>query len=138
MSHLPADLILYDGVCVVCNEAMRWILEADDDARFHYAPLQGDLAARVFAEHTVPDGLDSIVYVRTRDGRTTLTWHSDALLDIAAQLHGPVRHLAWLRVVPAPIRNLAYRLFARVRYRVFGKYDTCRLPTESEAARMHA
>jgi len=67
-----------------------------------------------------------------------VSWHSAAILDIASSLPWPWRALTLFRWIPAPIRDLAYRAFARIRYRVFGRYDQCKIPTESEAARMLA
>jgi predicted DCC family thiol-disulfide oxidoreductase YuxK len=138
--HAPAPpqrLILFDGVCAVCNEGMRWIMEHDPAGRFHYAPLQGDTAAEVRARHPeLPADLDSLVFVDRTSGGEVVLWHSAALLGIARHLGAPWSLARALWLVPAPLRDLGYRLFAAARYRVFGKVDACRLPSESEAARM--
>lgn len=136
MEALPQRLILYDGVCVVCNEGMRWILDRDEEMLFHYAPVQGEHAARVRAAHPeIPEDLDSLIYVERVDGRTTVVWHSEAIIRIAEQLPG-LGFASWARMIPKPLRDLGYRAFAFVRYRTFGRYDSCRMPTDEEAERM--
>lgn len=133
---LPERLILFDGVCAVCDAGMAWILAHDPDARFAYAPLQGETAAAIRARHPeLPADLDSIVYVEQRGGAERLSWHSTAIARIAADLPAPWSWLRWMVVIPRPLRDLGYRLFARFRYRVFGQIDACRLPTEDEARR---
>jgi predicted DCC family thiol-disulfide oxidoreductase YuxK len=130
-----APLILFDGVCAVCDAGMTFLLDVAPGS-FRYAPLQGETAAAVRARHAAQwsDDLDSIVWVDVVDGVEIVRFHSDAILAIAARLPRPWRWLAWMSWVPRPIRDVAYRGFASVRYRVFGTKDACRIPTEAEAA----
>ena len=131
----PERIILFDGVCAVCNAGMRWLLDHAEPGTFHYAPLQGDTAAEIRARHPEwPAGLDSIVFVEQTAAGEQISWHSSAIFDIAAHLPAPWRWLTWLRWVPAPIRDAAYRAFAAVRYRVFGTVDSCRVPQPEELA----
>ncbi|HMV66379.1 MAG TPA: DCC1-like thiol-disulfide oxidoreductase family protein [Myxococcota bacterium] len=133
---LPDRLILFDGACVVCDAGMTWILDRDPDGRFSYAPLQGPTAAAIVARHPeLPAGLDSIVYVRRAAAGEVVSWHSAAILQIAADLPAPWRWLRWLWVVPRPVRDWGYRAFAAARYRLFGRLEACRLPREGEAER---
>ncbi|MFM2163401.1 MAG: hypothetical protein RLZZ383_2913 [Pseudomonadota bacterium] len=133
MSERP--LILFDGVCAVCDAGMTFLLDVAPGA-FHYAPLQGETAAAVRERHREawPDHLDSIVWVAQADGVETVRFHSDAIVAIACCLPWPWRMAAWIRWFPRPLRDAAYKAFAAIRYRVFGTLDTCRIPTEADAA----
>lgn len=133
----PERLILFDGVCAVCDVGMQWIMDHDPEGRFHYAALQGETASDVRARHPeLPEHLDSIVFVDRSSGTERLTWHSAALLEIATHLGTPWSRARVFYLIPGVLRDLAYRAFAAARYRLFGKIDSCRLPSESEAARL--
>lgn len=135
----PTRLILFDGICAVCDAGMTWVMDHDPDGRFHYAPLQGPTAQAILARHPeLPDQLDSIVYVDRTGPTETVSWHTDALLDIAGELRWPWRWLTVGRWFPRVLRDLGYRAFAAVRYRVFGTLDHCRFPSQGEADRMLA
>lgn len=132
---LPDRLVLFDGVCAVCDAGVQWILDHDPEQRFSFAPLQGPTAAAILARHPeLPANLDSIVLVRQLEGGESVTTHSSAILDIAAELPSPWSALAVFRWVPRLIRDPLYRGFAAVRYRVFGKLDSCRIPSEAQVA----
>lgn len=137
VSPIPERLILFDGVCAVCDASMKWIMEHDPQGLFHYAPLQGDTAAEVLARHPeLPESLDSIVFVDRTHGDERVSWYSSAVLEVTGHLGAPWSLARMFYLVPAFIRDFLYRAFASIRYRVFGKIDSCRLPSESEAARM--
>jgi len=126
---MDTDVVLYDGSCGLCSHAVRLIAGHDRAARFRFAALDSAVGREVLAaagaglaRRSLPD---SIVVVPA--GRPALV-ESDAAIYVAAHLDGPLRHTAWLRVVPRPVRDLAYRALARVRYRVFGRRDACALP----------
>lgn len=122
-------IVFYDGVCGLCNKTVRRLVRLDRDRRFRYAPLQGELGGRLRAERDdVPDDLDSFVYLE--DGRAYL--RSRALVRAARQLCYPWKMASWLWIIPWPITDLVYRLVARWRYRIWGKYDECRIPTPEE------
>ena len=137
--ELPTHLVLFDGDCAVCDAGMLWLMDHDPDRRLSYAPLQGTTAAEVLSRHPeLPPDLDSMILVQRTHGGERLFLHSDAVVEIAVLLPAPwslARHGAW---VPRPLRNAAYRTFARWRYRLFGRkdQDNCRLPSEDEVARM--
>jgi len=127
---MPERLLLFDGVCAVCDATVQWVLDRDPGALFHFAPLQGETAASVLARHPeLPANLDSLVLVeRLPDGTERISWYSTAILRVAAELPAP---WSWLRaalIVPAIVRDPFYRAFAKVRYRVFGKLESCRVP----------
>lgn len=125
----PPRILFYDGVCGLCNKLVQVVIDADRERVFRYAPLQGDTAAalrQVYPE--IPDDLDTMVYVE--DGRVYTRAH--AVMQAASRLSFPFRVLSWFRWVPAVLANPFYNLVARVRYRLFGKYDQCRLPSPQE------
>lgn len=127
----PSPLILYDGVCGLCGRTVRWLLRRDG-GRLWYAPLQGETAERLRARYPrIPRELDSVVLVE--DGRVYL--RSKVFLHVARHLTRPWRWLHHLRWFPALLVDPAYWLVAKLRYRLFGKYDACRLPTTDERAR---
>lgn len=130
---LPPYVVLYDGVCGLCSRTVQWLMARDRHAALRFAPLQGETAARLRAEHPdIPDSLDTVVYVA--EGRVFV--RSKAFLHMARHLGRPWRWTYALRWLPALPLDLAYRLVARVRYRVWGRYETCRLPTTSERDRL--
>lgn len=136
----PGDLpplVLFDGVCNLCNASVRFIIDRDPEARFRFAPLQGEAARARLAALGVPlPGGDPESILLVEDGRVYA--RSTAALCIARRLRGPAR-LAWaFIVVPRPLRDLVYRLVARTRYRVFGRSDECLLPTPALKARFLA
>lgn len=135
--ELPAELILYDGVCGFCDRAVQWILDADREGRFRFAALQGETAAAVLGRHPeLPRDVDTIVYVRrTEAGGEEVFVRSTAALHIAMRLGGAWRLFAPGWLLPRPLRDLAYAAFAALRYRLFGKLDQCRIPAPEERAR---
>ena len=133
----PPALVLFDGECAVCDATVQWLMARDRNGRLAYAPLQGTTAAPILARHAaLPPDLDSIVFVQQHASGERVTWHTEALLRIASELPWPWRALASARIVPSLIRDAMYRAFARSRYRLFGRIDQCRLPSEEEAARI--
>jgi len=119
-------VVLFDGVCNLCNGSVRFIIERDPRARFQFAPLQSPVADRLIGARVDRASLpDSIVLVD--DGR--LYVRSSAALRIARGLRFPWP-LAWVFIaVPRPIRDWVYDLIARHRYAWFGRRDECVVPT---------
>jgi predicted DCC family thiol-disulfide oxidoreductase YuxK len=133
-----AAVILYDGVCGLCNRYVQFVLAHDHRGRYRFAPLQGPFAARALARHglVAPDAPDSMVLLEapgTPGERARL--RSDAVLSILAGLGGGWRLAALLRVVPGFLRDAVYALVARIRYRVFGRSDHCAVPPPHARAR---
>jgi predicted DCC family thiol-disulfide oxidoreductase YuxK len=120
------DVVFYDGVCGLCNRFVSFLIARDRGARLRFATLQGEVARRLLVPlGGRPDDLDT-VYVLRSDG--TLLKRSRAILQALAALGGPWRLVKVLRLVPAPVADVAYGLMARVRYRLFGRLDACPLP----------
>ena len=121
------DIVLYDGMCGLCSRAVRFIARHDGRGQFRFAALQSGVGQALLSGATdLPARLPDSVILVEADGAVRV--ESEAALRIAANLDGPVRHLARLRVVPRPVRDAVYRLVARTRYRIFGRHDVCEIP----------
>jgi predicted DCC family thiol-disulfide oxidoreductase YuxK len=119
-------IVLFDGVCNLCNGAVQFILRRDPAGRFRFASLQSPAGEELQTRLGIdPKALDSILLIEGE------RWYreSDAALRIAAGLSGPWKAAAVFRLIPRPLRDAAYRWIARNRYRWFGKQETCWLPT---------
>jgi predicted DCC family thiol-disulfide oxidoreductase YuxK len=128
-----SPLLLYDGVCALCNGAVRFVLKRDAGHTVRFAPLQGDTAGRLLADRPELSGIDSMIWFDA-DGRAFT--RSAAALAIARHVGGGWATLGALaRIVPVPVRDAVYDLVARVRYRVFGRYDACPVPPPEHRAR---
>ncbi|KAA9338143.1 thiol-disulfide oxidoreductase DCC family protein [Hymenobacter busanensis] len=125
--------ILFDGVCNLCHWLVQFIIERDPTARFQFASLQSEAGRQLLPAGLNADAqnLDTVVLVE--NGRVYT--HSTAVLRILRQLAGPWRWLSVGIVLPAFLRDAAYRLVARNRYRWFGKQESCWLPTPELQAR---
>ena len=129
---MARQLILFDGVCNLCNSFVRFVIERDPAARFQFAALQSEAARRVLQEHQLPTPLpDSILLVD--NGR--IFTRSTAALRIARRLTFPWPLTAALLMVPRPLRDWVYQLVARYRYRWFGRQDRCMVPTPALRSR---
>ena len=132
MNELPPHLLFYDGVCAMCNGIVKAMLRMDRDARFYFAPLQGQTADRARELHSdFPREIETVVYLR----RGEVFLRSRAAALAAAELPYPAKALSWLRFVPRGLSDFLYGIVARLRYRVFGKYDQCPLPPAEARAR---
>lgn len=133
---LPADhLILFDGVCGFCTRGVQTLFRLDRRGLLHFAPLQSDLGRHIcLANGLDPEQFDTFIYARPDQ---PILVRSDAALAIAAMLSFPWSLLRVFRLVPRPLRDAAYDLVARNRFRFFGRRETCHLPTPEERARFH-
>ena len=120
-----APVILFDGICNLCNGAVNWVMDRDRQAYFRFASLQSDAARRALDTANAGNPLPDSIVLIDDDGVHT---KSDAALRIAARLGWPWSWLPVLRLVPRGLRDAVYDLIARHRYRWFGQADACRLP----------
>lgn len=129
-------VLLYDGVCGVCNAAVRRILRFDRNGTLRFAALGSDFAQAVFVRHPAIKDVDSVVFVdEPGQPGERVAIRSAAALRVVDYLGGPWKLLGIARIIPAPVRDWLYDRFAAIRYRVFGKYDTCPLPPPEVRAR---
>lgn len=133
---LPDRLVLFDGVCGLCDRVVQWLLDHDPQGKLSFAPLQGETAAALRRAHPViPEAVDTVVFVERKDGQQRVHLRSRAVFALLAVIGGPWRILSWFSVLPAFLTDLAYHPVAALRYRIFGRLDACRLPRPEERAR---
>ena len=131
---LTHPTLFFDGVCGLCNEAVDFLMARDPAGVLRFAPLQGETAKRLLpAEDT--DRLRYLVLL-DESGRSIRT---AAVVKALSHLGGRWKAAAWaLWLIPKPLRDLGYHLVTLVRYRVWGKKESCRLPTPEERGRFLA
>ena len=137
-------VVLFDGVCNFCDSSVNFIIDHDSEGYFKFAPLQSDEGRRLATEFgfsslvggesdpasdLIP--IDSVILVE--DG--TAYTHSTGALKIIRRLGAPWSLLYAFIVVPKGIRDYFCKLFAKYRYRIFGKKDQCMLPSPEVRAR---
>ena len=129
-----ARILFIDGECVFCNGLVAFILKHDARREFHFSHLQGNFARTTLARHGKNvDDIDS-VYVVLNAGTPNEKIFRDGAA--ARQIWPRIFRIAMLLyVVPMPLLDFSYRIFAKYRYKLFGKYDTCHVPTGDERAR---
>ena len=126
-------IILYDGVCGLCNRLNQFVLKRDRDDRFRFAALQSEFAGRVLQRHGInPQILDTMyLLLNYSQPDEQLASRSDAAIQILAELGGVWGSLASIvQHLPRWSRDKAYNLIARNRYQLFGKLQTCQIPSE--------
>jgi predicted DCC family thiol-disulfide oxidoreductase YuxK len=125
-------IVLFDGVCNLCNASVGFIVDRDRRGYFSFAALQSEIGRRLLGRHGQPAGtIDSVVLLE--GGR--LYTRSQAALRIARRLDGAWPLLFALSILPVSLTDAAYSWVARNRYRWFGRTEACRVPTPALRAR---
>ena len=125
-------VVLFDGVCDLCNGFVQFIIRHDKHERFMFGPLQSPEGQALLKDTPVDPGkLDTVVYVR----HDRILSRSTAALYIMRDLGGAWPLMAVFLLVPPPLRDMVYRIIANNRYRWFGKRDSCMIPTPALRAR---
>jgi predicted DCC family thiol-disulfide oxidoreductase YuxK len=128
-------IVFYDGYCVLCSKSVDFILSRDHRTTFRFASLQSDFSKNILTAMGYPvadiQNLSNIVYLRNN----VLKIKSDAVLSILWDLGGIYKISFLVYLLPRVVRDFAYDRIAKLRYRIFGKRDTCRVPTPQEMAR---
>jgi predicted DCC family thiol-disulfide oxidoreductase YuxK len=124
------QIIFFDGVCNLCNGFVDFLIRRDKEALFAFAPLQGETARRTLKAEYVKEMRSVVLYSQGQ-----ATQKSDAALMILQQLGGGWNLMRVFWAVPRPLRNFIYDRIAKNRYHLFGKRETCRLPSVEERAR---
>jgi predicted DCC family thiol-disulfide oxidoreductase YuxK len=138
------DLVLYDGVCALCNGVVRYLLRTDKQDRFRFIPQETPLAEAILrrlpaemrpVETRPAEGVILVTAALTASERTYR--RSDAVSEALRLIGGPLSPLGWLlRLVPRGLQEFGYGLIARYRYRLFGRYSTCPIPTAEQRAKI--
>jgi len=120
-------IILFDGVCNLCNSSVQFVIKRDKKDQFRFAPLQSDVGQKLVQERGIDTTMiDSIILIEPQVAYYT---KSDAALKIAQQLSGAWPLMGVFLGVPSGIRNVVYDWIAKNRYRWYGKRDECMIPT---------
>lgn len=126
MNNDQNAIVLFDGVCNFCNDSVNFIIERDSRKYFKFAPLQSDIAESLLEKYNINKAdIDSVIVIENDKAFT----HSTGGLKIARQIDGAWKMFYVFIIVPKFIRDLGYKLFAKYRYRMFGKKDACMMPT---------
>lgn len=141
MSDVPAPssrhLLLYDGVCGLCDRSVQTLLKLDRQGVHRFAPLQSGLAARTLARHGEDAGeLKTVFFLRDFESPEERCFKRSRAVIASLIACGGAWKLLWvLWPLPSVVLDLGYRLVARLRYRLFGRSETCRLPRVEERHR---
>ena len=129
-THKP--IILFDGVCNLCNNAVKFLIKHDHLNKFMFSSLQSAMGQSLLQQYNLPQkNLDSFVLIQNEK----VFFKSTAALQVAKQLTGPIKLLYGFIIVPAFIRNAVYNFIAKNRYKWFGKKDSCMIPTPALQSR---
>ncbi len=129
-------VLLYDGVCGFCNQSVQTVIKYDRSGELKFAALQSAYGAEVIRRHPELEKVDSLMFVeRLGDGSETVAVRSSGALRVAAYLGGWWKILLVAYLIPRPVRDFFYDLFARYRYRLFGKHESCMIPSPDVRSR---
>ncbi|HEY9676568.1 MAG TPA: DCC1-like thiol-disulfide oxidoreductase family protein [Drouetiella sp.] len=134
---IGAHIFFYDGVCGLCNRLVNFVLPKDPEGKFQFASLQSDFAHKILGQYNIdPDDMNSF-YVVPDFGLPTqrVLARSDGAAFVLDQLGGIWKIVALFKVIPKSIRDYFYGVVAEHRYKIFGKSETCKLPTPDEQRR---
>lgn len=126
------SIVIFDGVCNVCNASVNFIIKRDQDAKFLFTPMQSEFGQSLIKKYNLTDVNGDTLVVIKHDKAFV---RSDAALAIAKELDGYWPLFTLFHFVPRPIRDFFYSLFAQNRYRLFGKKEACMLPTKEVLSR---
>ncbi|MFK9093683.1 thiol-disulfide oxidoreductase DCC family protein [Bacillus salipaludis] len=118
-------IILYDGICNLCNSSVQFILKRDPAGKFKFASLQGETGQRLLKEHGI--GLDLNSFLLIESGK--IYRKSSAALRVCKQLKGPWKMVTVFFIIPCFLRDRLYDILANNRYKWFGKKESCMLPS---------
>ena len=119
-------ILLFDGVCNLCNGVVKFIIPRDPEAIFRFAALQSAAGQALLVQYGLPvEGFESFVYIR--DGRAYQ--RSTAALHVLRDMRGAWKLFYVFIIIPRPVRDWMYDLIARSRYSIFGRTDACMVPT---------
>jgi predicted DCC family thiol-disulfide oxidoreductase YuxK len=130
---MPHPILLYDGVCGLCNRLVQFVLRRDRNAIFRFASLQNAFATPILTRHCAsPNNLDTVYVVMNYElPDEYLLSRSEAILFVLKQLASRWQALAsLLQLLPKSLRDAVYNAVARRRYRIFGRTEACMLPPD--------
>ncbi|SHH61925.1 thiol-disulfide oxidoreductase DCC family protein [Winogradskyella jejuensis] len=130
IERVPNDkqLILFDGICNLCNSSVLYVIKRDKNNKFLFAPLQSAIGEAIINEFNIDTNqTDSIILYNTSEQK--IYSKSTAALKIAKELTFPTKILSLFLVFPSGLRNWFYDFIAKNRYKWYGKRESCMIPT---------
>lgn len=126
-------LLLFDGICHLCDASVRFIVKRDPAGKIKFAPIQSPLGSQLYAQHDLdPTAPSAMLFITPRGAFKA----SDAALEIGRTLGGPWKLALLFKILPRALRDASYYFIARHRYRWFGKDESCMMPTPELKTRM--
>lgn len=119
------SIILFDGVCNLCNNSVQFIIKRDPKGHFKFASLQSETGKRILKQYDVRKDIDSLILIENEK----VYFKSSAALQICSKLNGFWKLLSIFKIIPPIFRDFFYDKVAINRYNWFGKRDSCMLPT---------
>lgn len=136
MPHFDPNLdrlLLFDGVCHLCDASVRFVVRHDPAGKIKFAPIQSPLGRELYLRHGLaPEAPDSMLFLTPQGAFKA----SDAAIEIARTLGGVWKLATLLKPLPCALRDAVYFFVARNRYRWFGRHDACMMPTAELKQRM--
>lgn len=123
---IPNKLVLFDGVCNLCNFTVNFIIDRDQKKEYYFAPLQSETAKSILLKYGMSQNeMNSVILIKGNQ----IYQKSDAVLEIIKDFSLPYQIFQIGRILPKYIRDYLYDCIAKNRYRFFGKTETCKIPT---------
>jgi predicted DCC family thiol-disulfide oxidoreductase YuxK len=129
---MKSPILLYDGYCVLCNFFVKLILRFEKKPEIYFAPLDSKIAQEIISQFRFDPNMDSIIYF---DGKECFTYQF-AAFEILKQLSFPINLFGAFKSLPNSFNKAMYKFIAKKRYKVFGKYESCPMPSAKFRERM--
>ena len=132
---MKKSILLFDGICNLCNSSVQFVLKRDKRQHFIFASLQSDSGQQLLEKFDLPTN-DFTSFVLIQNDKYYLK--SSAALRVAKELPAGWKFLYIFIIIPRPIRDFCYNIIAKNRYKIFGKRDTCMIPSQETKKRFLA
>ncbi len=129
--HIKENIVFFDGICVLCNASIDFLIKIDKRNSLKYASLQGKTAQKLLSHYGIKN-MESIVFISNQ----ILHKKSDAVLQILGEIGGFWKVFLVLKIIPRKLRDRIYDIIAKKRYSWFGKKKTCRMPTQKDQGKI--
>ncbi|MBN8701890.1 MAG: thiol-disulfide oxidoreductase DCC family protein [Bacteroidetes bacterium] len=128
MNTKETNILLFDGVCNFCNKSVQFIIKRDSSEKFKFASLQSEIGQTLLKKFGLEtSNLDSFVYIKN----DSYFVKSSAALHVLKELGGIWQLFYFLLIIPKPLRDFVYNFISKRRYQLFGKRDSCMIPTDA-------
>ncbi len=120
------NIVLFDGVCNLCNSTVLFLIKHDTNNQLHFSAQQTEAGKKIILQNNIVTDINSVIFIR----ETHVYYKSDAIIEITKMLTGWPKILYYGKVLPTLFRNALYDLIAKNRYKIFGKRNECVIPSE--------